>query len=53
MSLQWFRQGVIASWRKWLARRRRRGYLSWALFSRLLKRYPLPPAVVVHSVYRA
>jgi hypothetical protein len=52
LSLQWFRQGVVASWRKWLARRRRRGYLSWAIFSRLLKRYVLPPVEVVHSVYR-
>jgi len=53
MSLQWFRKEVIAIWRKWLARRRRRGYLSWAVFSRLLRRYPLPPAIVVHSVYRS
>jgi RNA-directed DNA polymerase len=52
MSLQWFRKEVVAIWRKWLARRRRRGYLSWAIFSRLLKRYVLPAAVVVHSVYR-
>jgi RNA-directed DNA polymerase len=52
LSLQWFRDGVIRIWKKWLARRRRRGFLSWTLFGRLLRRYPLPPAVVVHSVYR-
>ena len=52
MSLQGFRSGVARIWRKWLARRRRRGFLSWMAFLRLLQRYPLPPAVVVHSVYR-
>jgi RNA-directed DNA polymerase len=52
LSLQWFRDGVLRIWKKWLARRRRRGFLSWAIFGRLLQRYALPPAVVVHSVYR-
>jgi len=52
LSLQSFREAVTRIWRKWLARRRRCGFLSWATFNRLLKRYPLPPAVVVHSVYR-
>jgi RNA-directed DNA polymerase len=52
LSLQWFRDGVLRIWKKWLARRRRRGFLSWATFGRLLQRYALPPAVVVHSVYR-
>jgi RNA-directed DNA polymerase len=37
-------------WRKWLARRRA-GPLPWAAFGRLLQRYPLPAARVVHSVY--
>jgi len=27
-------------------------YPSWAWFERLLKRYPLPPAIPVHSVCR-
>ena len=39
-------------WKKWLARRRRRGFLSWAVFGRLLERYPLPAALAVHSVCR-
>jgi group II intron reverse transcriptase/maturase len=52
LSLQWFRDGVLRIWKKWLARRRRRGFLSWANFGRLLQRYALPPPVVVHSVYR-
>jgi group II intron reverse transcriptase/maturase len=48
-----FRTTVLRIWRKWLARRRRRsGYPSWDWFGRLLKRFALPPAVVVHSVYR-
>jgi RNA-directed DNA polymerase len=51
-ALQWFREGVVRIWRKWLVRRRRRGFLSWAWFARLLQRFPLPLAVVVHSVYR-
>jgi group II intron reverse transcriptase/maturase len=51
-SLQAFREAMKRIWRKWLARRRRRGFLSWATFARLLKRLPLPAAVVVHSVYR-
>jgi len=52
LSLQWFRDGVTRNWRKWLARRRRRGFLSWAIFGRLLQHYVLPPVKVVHSVYR-
>jgi hypothetical protein len=38
-------------WRKWLARRNNHG-MPWERFAQLLKRYPLPPARVVHSVYR-
>jgi RNA-directed DNA polymerase len=52
LSLRRFRDAVIRLWRKWLARRRRRGFLPWAIFQRLLARYALPAAVVVHSVYR-
>jgi RNA-directed DNA polymerase len=52
LSLQRFREAVVRIWKKWLARRRRRVFLSWAHFGRLLKSYVLPAAVVVHSVYR-
>jgi RNA-directed DNA polymerase len=53
LALGRFRTAVLRIWRKWLARRRRRhGYPSWDWFGRLLKRFVLPPAVVVHSVYR-
>jgi hypothetical protein len=51
-ALQAFRNAVVGIWRKWLARRRRHGFLSWAAFGRLLKRYVLPAARVVRSVYR-
>jgi hypothetical protein len=51
-ALQVFRDAVERIWRKWLARRRRRGFLSWASFGRLLERFRLPAVVVVHSVYR-
>lgn len=47
-----FRYVVACTWKKWLVRRRRRGFLSWDTFGRLPKRMPLPAALVVHSVYR-
>jgi group II intron reverse transcriptase/maturase len=50
-ALSWFRLGVVRCWRKWLNRRNRERSLDWGLFARLLERYPLPPARVVHSVY--
>ena len=51
-ALQGFRRGVIEAWRKWLGRRHRGGEVAWERMTRLLERYKLPPAVVVHSVYR-
>lgn len=48
-SLQRLRQAVTRLWRKWLARRRA-GPLPWDAFNRLLARYPLPAARVVHSM---
>jgi RNA-directed DNA polymerase len=50
--LRRFRDAVTRLWRKWLSRRKRAPVLSWEHFTRLLKRFPLPPAHVVHSVYR-
>ena len=46
-----FRTVVAQTWYKWLNRRNHK-HMTWARFSRLLKRYPLPPAVAVHSVCR-
>jgi RNA-directed DNA polymerase len=51
-ALHKFRDAVLGFWRKWLSRRSRGRSMSWEHFNLLLKRYPLPAAVVVHSVYR-
>jgi RNA-directed DNA polymerase len=51
-ALNRFRRGVIGLWRHWLGRRDRGGEVPWEQMYRLLERYPLPPAIVVHSVYR-
>jgi group II intron reverse transcriptase/maturase len=51
-SLQEFRAQMIRTWHKWLGRRHRKGSLSWPSFLELLRRFPLPRATVVHSVYR-
>ena len=50
-ALQCFRQAVLGLWYKWL-RRRHRQSLAWPAFLELLRRWPLPHATVVHSVYR-
>jgi len=51
-ALSVFQVMVHRIWKMWLGRRRRDGKLTWDHFNRLLKRRPLPAAVVVHSVYR-
>jgi RNA-directed DNA polymerase len=51
-ALQRFRFAVARLWRKWLSRRHRRGPFPWHHFQALLQRFPLPPPIVVHSVYR-
>jgi len=51
-SLSAFRRQVHRIWRYWLSRRNRERSLTWDCFNRLLKRYPLPAAVAVHSVCR-
>jgi len=50
-ALQRFRYEVGCAWRKWLNRRSGRPHMPWDRFNRLLTRYPLPPARVMHSVY--
>ena len=47
-----FRRAVIRIWRKWLSRRDRDRCMSWDRLTRLLERYPLPPALAIHSVLR-
>lgn len=51
-SLSAFRMHVHRIWRYWLSRRNRERSMTWDHFNRLLKRYPLPAAIAVHSVYR-
>jgi group II intron reverse transcriptase/maturase len=51
-ALALLRHVVTQVWRKWLARRRA-GPLPWEHFARLLARFPLPKARVVHSMYAA
>lgn len=51
-SLNRFRTQATRAWRTWLGRRSQKARLTWERFCRLLKRYPLPSARVVHSVYR-
>jgi RNA-directed DNA polymerase len=50
-ALRQFRDAVTRLWRLWLSRRNGRR-LPWDHVNRLLERFPLPPATVVHSVYR-
>lgn len=52
--LRKFREGVRRAWQKWLHRRSRSSTdMPWDRFARLLQRYRLPPARVVHSIYAA
>ena len=50
--LQDFQQQVARLWKKWLGRRSQRAGKPWERFMLLLRRYPLPEPVVVHSIYR-
>lgn len=47
------RRGVRRAWREWLNRRSQRARMTWERFYRLERRYPLPSARVVHTIYRA
>lgn len=42
---------VRRAWHYWLERRSQRGKMSWDRFNEVLKRHPLPPPRVVHSIY--
>lgn len=46
-----FEYTVRRIWRWWLNRRSRAAHMTWERFNQLLKRFPLPPPKVVHSVY--
>ncbi|MGC4087940.1 MAG: group II intron maturase-specific domain-containing protein [Polyangiaceae bacterium] len=51
-ALSTLRQLVRRVWYKWLARRSWKSAWTWARMNALLTLLPLPPARVVHSVYR-
>lgn len=51
-ALSALRYHVTRIWNKWLARRSWKGAWTWARMNELLTRLPLPPARVVHSIYR-
>lgn len=52
-ALQVVRHQVIRIWYKWLSRRSWKSGWNWERMKRLLEVLPLPPARVVHSIYRA
>jgi len=51
-SLTRFVHETTHAWRRWLDRRSNRK-MTWQRFKVLLRRYPVPPARIVHSVYRS
>lgn len=51
-ALSTFTQRVQEVWRKWLDRRSHRARMNWERFGLVLRRFPLPPVRVVHSIYR-
>jgi len=42
---------VKTCWRKWLYRRNRLRSLTWAVYYRLLQRYPLAPVRTLRSIF--
>lgn len=50
LALRRLRYEVARVWRKWLSRRCHKPCLPWERFQLLLRRYPLPLAVVHHTV---
>lgn len=52
LALSRFRHETAVVWKKWLARRSQKGYKTWKWFNNLQKRYPLPPAIAIHSILR-
>jgi len=51
-SLASFLHGVERIWQRWLSRRSQRAPIGWDRFKALLRVFPLPRPVVVHSIYR-
>jgi RNA-directed DNA polymerase len=51
-ALDALRQRVRRIWHKWLSRRSWKTGMTWPRMHQLLGVFPLPPARVVHSIYR-
>ena len=51
-ALSAFRHFVTRVWKQWLSRRNRERTWTWVDHNRMLQRYPLPPAIAVHSTSR-
>ena len=51
-ALQRYRNGLLRIWHKWLTRRSNAARQPYSWWERLLQRYPLPPALAVHSILR-
>lgn len=51
-ALSRFRHEAGQRWKKWLCRRSQRAGKDWEWFNRVLSRFPLPPAICVHSKLR-
>ncbi len=51
-AIERYRTQVQNLWKRWLGRRSHRARMTWERFQRILKRYPLPKARVIHSIYR-
>ena len=47
--LKWYAHRVECTWRMWLSRRTRGNPITWEEFTKILRRYPLPPARIVHG----
>ena len=52
-ALSVLRHWVRRIWRKWLSKRSRKSRVSWEKMDRLLERYPLPKARIVHQGHHA
>jgi RNA-directed DNA polymerase len=50
-ALSRYRQLAERTWRVWLNRRSQRARMTWERYKQLLRRYPLLPPRIVHSIY--
>jgi RNA-directed DNA polymerase len=46
--IRWYAHEVVRIWQKWLSRRDRQSVFTWKRLDDFLRRYPLPPARIVH-----